>query len=296
MVRINMPGPLPQVWLGDGLRPLVDAHVHVLDRGFLFGDGVYELIPVYGRVPLRPEAHLRRLARSLAEVGIADPYDEAGWHALIAQLVAANDTDDVSVYIQVTRGAPHYRDHAYPPADVAPTVFAMCAPLPKLDKRLHEHGVATILRPDARWARCDIKAISLLANVMQRQQAVEDGAAEVLLHSDGYVTEGAASSVFIVEDGVILTPPDGPEILPGTTRDLVLELARDAGLDARFESIDIERFRKADEIWLTSSVREVLPVTELDGAPVGDGQPGPVWRRVYDLFQDYKRKVLGHAA
>lgn len=296
MVRINMPGPLPQVWLGDGLCPLAEARVHVLDRGFLFGDGVYELIPVYARVPLRPQAHLRRLARSLAETGIADPYDAAGWHALVAELVAANDTDDVSVYLQVTRGAPHYRDHAFPPRDVAPTVFGMCARLPALDRRLHENGVAAILRPDARWARCDIKAISLLANVLQREEAVGEGAAEALLYSDGLVTEGAASSVFAVERGAILTPPDGPEILPGTTRDLVLELAREAGLEARFAPLEVERFRRADEIWLTSSVREVLPVTKLDGAPVGDGKPGPVWRKVYGLFQEYKRKVLEQAA
>lgn len=296
MVRVNMPGPLPQVWLNGEFCPLDEAKVPVLDRGFLFGDGVYELLPVYSRVPLRPDAHLQRLARSLAETGIADPFDQPGWLALVESLVEANDTDNVSVYIQVTRGAPAHRDHAFPPAALPPTVFAMCAPLPTLSPTLLNDGAAAILQPDTRWARCDIKATSLLANVLLRQSAVESGAAESILVSDGYVTEGSASSVFAVFGDAVLTPPDSPAVLPGTTRDLVLELAAADGIDARFEALPQHRFRHADEIWVCSSVREVLPVTTLDGEPIGDGRPGPMWRRVYDLFQRYKREALERAA
>ena len=192
----------------------------MLDRGFIYGDGIYEIIPVYGGIPLRPEKHITRLINGLDAISIDDPAGRDGWERLIADLVSVNGGGDVSVYIQVTRGAPDSRDHAFP-ANTAPTVFAMCAPLPRLDPTLIEKGVTAVTREDTRWARCDIKSTSLLANVLLRQEAVNAGAAETILYSGDYITEGSASSVFAVIDGLIITTPDSAKILPGTTRDLI---------------------------------------------------------------------------
>jgi D-alanine transaminase len=198
------------------------------------------------------------------------------------------------VYLQITRGVAR-RDHAFP-GDAAPTVFAMVNPMIPPSETVLTRGVDAVLREDLRWQRCDIKAIALLANVLMRQSAVDEDATEALLIRDGYLTEGAASNVLIVDRGVIVTPPDGPLLLPGVTRDLVLELAREAGLDAREEPISESRLRAADEIWLTSSTKEIIAVTRLDGDAVGDGSPGPLWRRVHALFQDYKRALAPGSA
>ncbi|MBT8132591.1 MAG: aminotransferase class IV, partial [Gammaproteobacteria bacterium] len=221
MVRITTKSPLPRVWLNDHFCNIQDAKVSVLDRGFLYGDGIYEIIPVYQGHPLQTDTHIDRLLNGLAEIRIDDPLGRAGWIELVDNLLNENKAGDVSVYIQVTRGAPSYRDHAFPD-DVPPTIFAMCSPLPQLSKELIEKGVGVITRPDSRWARCDIKAISLLANVLLRQQAVDNGAAETILYDGERVTEGSASSVFAVTDSIIKTPPNTTAILPGTTRDLIL--------------------------------------------------------------------------
>ena len=290
MVRVTNNAPLPTVWLNGGLCRIEDARISVLDRGFIYGDGIYEIIPVYGGIPLRPEKHIARLVSGLDAVSIDDPAGSDGWEKLITDLVAVNGGGDVSVYIQVTRGAPASRDHAFP-TDTAPTVFAMCAPLPKLDPALNQKGVTAITREDTRWARCDIKSTSLIANVLLRQEAVNAGAAETILYHGDYITEGSASSVFAVIDGLIVTTPDGPEILPGTTRDLVTELATGAGLPTRARPLGRTELMQADEVWLCSSLREVLPVTVLDDTPVADGQPGPLFRQIYELYQDCKRRL-----
>lgn len=296
MVRVAFPRPNNRVWFNGSLCSLGDARVSVLDRGFLFGDGVYELVPVYSGVPFRLQQHLQRLQRSLSETYIRNPYDLAGWKQVINEVLAANADDDVSVYIQVTRGSTGYRDHAIPAEQPEPTVLVYCAPLPVMPATLRTHGVTAITARDIRWGRCDIKSIALLGNVLLRQLATAADAAETFLHDGNNVTEGASSNVFAVLDGEILTPPDSHALLPGTTRDLVLELASEHGMAARFGTIPLPKFANASEIWVCSSIREVLPVTRLDGRSVGNGKPGPLWRQVDALFQNYKQQLVGEYA
>lgn len=277
------------VYLNGEFLPESEAKISVLDRGFLFGDGVYEVVPVFGGRLFRLEQHLDRLERSLAAVRIDAPMDRAGWTRMLEDLVARNPGGDRSVYLQVTRGVAR-RDHAFPP-DVPPTVFAMVSPIKAPDPALFEQGVAAVTVPDNRWGRCDIKAITLLANILARQQAVEAGATEAILVRGGFATEGAASNLFVVADGVIVTPPKDNSLLPGITRDLVVELAQQHGLPVMESAIPEPSLRAAEEIWLTSSTKEILPVTRLDERVVGEGRPGPVWQRMFDLYQDYKRQL-----
>ncbi|OBS10134.1 D-amino acid aminotransferase [Acidihalobacter prosperus] len=279
---------MSRVYLNGRFLPLAEACVPVLDRGFLFGDGIYEVIPAYGGHLFRLTAHLDRLDASLAAVRIGNPHDRATWRALLQELVATAGPGDHSVYLQVTRGADVKRDHAFPAADVKPTVFAMTHPLRAPEPARLETGASARLMADTRWARCDIKAITLLPNVLLRQAALDAGDDEAILVRDGAVLEGSASSLFIVADGMLSTPPKGPALLPGVTRDLVLELAQRHGLPWAERAISETDLRRADEIWLTSSTREVMAVTRLDGQPVGDGRPGPVWRRMAEWYQDCK--------
>ncbi|MDH3767630.1 MAG: aminotransferase class IV [Gammaproteobacteria bacterium] len=295
MVRIATKSPLPTVWLNGAMCKIDDAHISVLDRGFLFGDGIYEIIPVYRGVPLQPKKHIHRLLAGLNAISIDDPMGQARWLQMVTDLIAINGVSDVSVYIQVTRGAPTYRDHAFP-ADITPTVYAMCTPLPELNPDLIKKGIAAIVRPDTRWARRDIKSISLLANVLLRQEAVHEGVAETILCDGDYVTEGSASSVFAVIEDTIMTPPNGTAILPGTTRDLIMDLAAENQLPARSAELTRTQLFQAKEVWLCSSLRELLPVCRLDGNPVSDGRPGPLFRRMYELFQKHKRRLRGQAA
>lgn len=277
------------VYLNGDYLPLEQARVPVTDRGFVFGDGVYEVIPVYGAHLFRLEQHLVRLARSLAEIRLANPLSGAQWRDVLQNLVARNGGGDQSVYVQVTRG-PAPRDHAFP-KDVRPTVYATSSPLKPLPADLAENGVAAITLDDNRWQRCDIKAITLLPNILLRQQAVDAGAVEAILIRDGVITEGAASNVFMVRGGVLVTPAKGPYLLPGITRDLILELAAAHTIPHEESSFTAGALRHADEVWLTSSTREILPVTRLDQRPVGNGKPGPLWRRMMDLYQFYKQQV-----
>lgn len=271
-------------YLNGGYMPLETARISPLDRGFLFGDGVYEVIPSYGGVPFLLDAHLDRLGRSLAAIRLADPLPGAAWRQMLGRLLEKNPGDDRSIYVQVTRGtAP--RDHAFPASTLA-TVFAMVSPITPPGSALPETGVAAVTLPDQRWGRCDIKSVALLANVLARQHAVDDGAAEAILLRDGFLTEGAASNVFVVTNGVVRTPPLTPAILPGITRSLLLDLLRARGRVCREEPIPEAELRTADEIWLTSSTREVLPVTRLDRQPVGHGRPGPMWREARDLYRE----------
>lgn len=267
--------------------PLAQAQVSLLDRGFLFADGIYEVIPVYGGRAFALGAHLARLARSLRELAIANPMDDVAWAALIHQLIEANRPSagaDQLVYLQVTRGAPARRAHVFP-ADTAPTVIGMSNALPAADPAALREGVAALTLADARWARCDIKSIALLPNVLATQAAREAGCNEAILHRDGRVTEGSSSNVFAVLGNTVVTPAKGPEILPGVTRDVLVELLRGDGLKVEERRIDLGELRSAGEIWITSSSREVLPVTRLDGKPVGDGKPGAVWHKAWGLLR-----------
>lgn len=263
------------------------ACVSVMDRGFLFGDAVYEVVPVYGGRVFRLEQHLVRLQRSLKATGIPNPCSPRRWEEILSELARRAGGGDLGLYLHVTRGVSERRDHAFP-ADVEPTVFVMASPLPRPVAGWLRDGVRAVLLEDLRWSRCDIKGTSLLGNVLLRQQAVEQGAVEAILVRDGMISEGAATNVFLVVEGVIETPPNSDELLPGITRDLILELARDNGLPCTVRPISRDRLLAADEIWITSSSKEVLAVTEMDGRPVGEGRPGPVWTVMHDLFQRYK--------
>ena len=278
------------VYLNGQFLPLEQACVPVLDRGFLFGDGVYEVIPVYGGHLFRLEQHLDRLEHSLAGIQLPNPMSYGHWREVLEQLVARNGNGDQSVYLQVTRGAGPKRDHAFPDG-VPPTVFAMSSPLAPVSGQIMQSGVAAITLPDIRWQLCHIKAITLLSNVLSRQQAVDAGCTEAILLRDGQVTEGAASNVFIVQSGTLTTPPKGPLLLPGITRDLILELAAAHGIPYREAPIPESALRAAEEVWLTSSTREILPVTRLDDALVGNGKPGALWARLLALYQDYKQAL-----
>lgn len=278
------------VFLNGKLLPAEQATVSVLDRGFIFGDGVYELVPVYSRVPFRLDEHLARLERSLGETRIRNPYSRAEWRSHIYKLIDAQGFDDQSIYFQVTRGVAK-RDHAFP-KDAAPTVFMMSNPLVNPLPAQVENGAAAVSAPDNRWFRCDIKSISLIGNVLLRQVSAEAGAAETILFREGKLTEASASNVFIVKRGVIQSPPKTNLILPGITYDVITELARANGLPLEFRDIPEAEVRAADEVWVSSSSKEVLAIVELDGKRVGDGRPGPVFRRMHQLYQEFKQKVM----
>jgi D-alanine transaminase len=278
------------VFLNGKFMPIEEARVPVLDRGFIFGDGVYELVPVYSRVPFRLDEHLARLERSLAAVRIRNPYGRAEWRDIILQLVAKQPFEDQGVYLQVTRGVAR-RDHAFP-KDAAPTVFLMSNPLVCPPQDLVERGAAAVTAVDDRWLHCDVKSISLIGNCLLRQVSADAGAAETILLRDGQLTEASASNVFVVKRGAILSPPKSNLILPGITYDVIAELAQGAGLPFEFRAIAEAEVRGADEIWVTSSSKEVLAIVSLDGRPVGDGRPGPVFRRMYALYQEFKQKVM----
>lgn len=281
-----MPAPLPTAWFNGGYLPLADVHVSPLDRAFLFGDAVYEVIPVFTGQTFLLDPHLDRLERSLGEVRIRNPHSRAEWIALVHGLVQRNGGGDVAVYLQVSRGADVARDHTFPGEHVRPTVFGMVTPISAPDR--DRAGIEAITRPDLRWGRCDIKSTALLANVLARQDALEAGAGEVILVRDGQLTEGSASSVIIVEAGHLVRRPAGYDVLPGTTTDAVFAVARHCGLNCRDEGISLERLRGADEIWIAAATRSIAPVTKLDGRPVGSGRPGLVWQRVAAAFDASK--------
>lgn len=271
------------VYLNGDYLPLSEAKISVLDRGFLFGDSVYEVIPAYsGRLFLLKE-HLARLNNSLKGIQLPSPHSNQKWQDILTPLLT--DDSDQYIYLQITRGVANKRDHAFP-GEVKPTVFAMCSPIANFTDR--DTGVKAIALDDNRWKLCNIKATSLLANIMLRQQAVEQDCTEAILVKDGYVTEGAASNVFAVIDGVLITSPNNHEILPGITRELIVRLAKDNQIPVAEQIILHSALLTASEIWLTSSTREILPVVQLDQKPVADGKPGSVWKTMNKLFQTYK--------
>jgi D-alanine transaminase len=282
------------VFLNGQFGALEDAKISVLDRGFIFGDGVYEVVPVYSRVPFRLDEHLARLEHSLEAVQIRNPHGRAEWRRIIGELVAHQAFEDQGVYLQVTRGVAK-RDHAFP-KDAVPTVFMMATPLVNPPREVVENGAAAVSAIDYRWLRCDIKSTSLIGNVLLRQLSAQADAAETILFRDGRLTEASASNVFIVKRGVIAAPPKSALILPGITYDVVVELAQAAALPLELREVSEAEVRGAEELWVTSSSKEVLAIVRLDGAPIGDGRPGPVFRCMYRLYQEFKQKVMRSGA
>ena len=280
------------VYLNGEFMPLDEARIPVLDRGFIFGDGVYEVVPVYTRRPFRMAEHLRRLQHSLDGIRLANPLTDAQWTTLMTDIIAKNADagEDQSVYLQVTRGVAK-RDHAFP-KDVKQTVFMMSGPLTTPSREQIDNGVSAITAADFRWLKCDVKSVSLLGNCLLRQMAADVGATETILFRDGQLTEASASNVFVVKNDVLLAPPKTHLVLPGITYDVVLEIARAREFEIEVRAITEAETRGADEIWVTSSTKEVLAITTLDGKPVGDGKPGLLFQRMHTLYQEFKRDIM----
>ena len=274
------------IYLNGKFMPIEEAFIPVLDRGFIFGDGVYEVIPVYSRKPFRLAEHLTRLQHSLDGIRLKNPCSNDEWRNILEQIIANNDGEDQYLYLHITRGVAK-RDHAFP-ANVLPTVFIMSNPLPQPPEELLKTGASAITANDNRWIRCDVKAISLLPNVLLRQLAVDMHALETILIRDQFLTEGAASNIFIVKNKVLLAPPKSNLMLPGITYDVVLELAAANQIPHEIREISETETRMADEILLTSSTKEIMPITLLDNQPVGDGKPGELFRQLHTLYQEYK--------
>ncbi len=274
-------------YLNGAFLPLAEAQIPVLDRGFIFGDGIYEVIPVFERQPFRLAAHLARLAQSLAAVSIRVPLTAPAWTALLAELILRNSEPDLSLYIQITRGvAP--RNHAAP-QDSTPTVFVMASPLAA---QADPMPVQVISMVDIRWQRCDIKATSLLPNVLARSAAAAAGAYEAVLFREDFLTEGAASNVFVISHGQLKTPPHSRYILPGITRDTLVEALTGSSDAVQEVAISRAEVLQASEIWLSSSTRDLVPVSHLDGRLLGGGAPGPVFRRISALYENFKKREL----
>lgn len=278
------------VYLNGDYLPIEQATVSVLDRGFLFGDGIYEVIPVFGRRPLRVDEHLHRLKNSLSRISLENPFEDKSWKAIFDQLLEKNPGEDRAIYMQVTRGTHPVRDLKIQP-DKRPTIFMMVLQVGAIDVDVLAKGIETVTIDDFRWHACDIKSISLVANVMLREQATQAGVIDAVLVRDGFVTEGTASNFFMVKNGVLITPPTSQHLLPGITRDLVLELAEANGMACEVREIAESELDAADEIWLTSSTREIAPVVKLNGKVVADGKAGLVWRKMIHIYQDYKQEL-----
>lgn len=279
----------PSVWLNGELTPLSEAKISVLDRGFLFGDGIYEVVPVYHGKPFRLDAHLDRLERSLAEIRIANPYTRAQWVELFARLSATCAADPHSVYVQVTRGvAP--RQHTFP-KDVTPTVFGMATPLTLPNAQKVENGVHAVTHEDRRWLNCHIKSTSLLGNVLMAQYAVDHEAMETLQFRDGFLTEASSSNVWVVKGGELFAPPRDNRILEGIRYGVIESLAAECGVKFSERPVSEAEVRAADELLITSATKEVLAVVQLDGKTVGQGTPGPVFRALYAAYQRAKEAL-----
>lgn len=274
------------VYLNGEFKPLAEASINVLDRGFTFGDGVYEVIPVFNSKVFRFDEHIQRLERSLKALYMVNPLTKNEWRIIFEQLIDALEETEQSIYLQITRGVTE-RDHDISLAE-HPTVFAMSRPIVKKDL---SSGISAITHEDIRWQYCDIKAITLLPSVLLRHKAKEQGAKEAILIRDGYITEGAASNVFIVEGNTVYTPPKDQHVLPGITRDLLLELLSKNKIECVEAPVTLEQLFRADEIWVTSSTWEIVPVVELDSNPVGNGSVGTMWGKVNQLYLEFKKSV-----
>ena len=280
------------VYLNGQFMPIEEARIPVLDRGFILGDGVYEVIPVYSRHVFRLAEHLKRLQYSLDGIRLANPHSEQEWIGIITDLVERNEAEDQYVYLHITRGVAK-RDHAFPNPPVQPTVFIMSNPLVTPPVELLASGVGAVTAPDNRWLRCDIKAISLLPNLLLRQMAIDAGCAEtILIRNNEFMTEGAASNIFLVKNGILIAPPKDNFMLPGITYDVILEIAAASNIPYEVRKIAGKELSCTDELLLTSSTKEVLAITRLDNQPVGDGRPGQMFIRLHKLYQDFKRDVM----
>ncbi len=278
------------VYLNGEFLPVESACIPVMDRGFLYGDGVYEVIPVFGDRMLRVDEHLRRLDNSMSRVSLEHVHTHDEWKRLFEQLLQNNPGQQRGIYLQVTRGAYSKRDLGTRPG-VSPTVFMMILHIDPVSVDVLAQGLSAITVEDFRWHACDIKSVSLVANVMMKRQATDTGAIDAILVRDGMVTEGTASNLFIVREGVIITPPKSEKLLPGITRDLVIDIAISNEMPYQERDIAEDELTQADEIWLTSSTREIAPVVKLNDSHVADGKAGPVWHRMIDLYQQYKQQL-----
>jgi D-alanine transaminase len=280
---------LPTVFLNGSFLPIEEAKISPLDRGFIFGDGVYEVIPFYAGRGLRMREHLKRLQRSLDELEINNPYAIDQWESSITTLIGKNGGGNVSVYIQVTRGVAK-RDFP-PPKGLTQTVFMMVNPLATPKPELYEKGVSCISLDDNRWLKCHIKSVALLGAVLLKHESNQGGFDDAVLFRDGYLTESSASNIAAVKNGVILCPPLDNLILPGITYELMIELARKNNMPLEIRRVARKEVKKADELWIMSSTKEVVPIVRLDDKSVGSGIPGPVFKRMHQLFDDYKRTL-----
>jgi D-alanine transaminase len=287
-----MAAPLPICYLNGHYLPLAEARVSPLDRAFLFGDAVYEVLPIYAARPFRLREHLDRLNRSLAAIRMTAPLPHADWAELCQELISRNSARDAYLYLQVTRGTEFGRNHAWPEG-LEPTLFAYVTALEPMSPSIREQGVSAVTATDTRWARRDIKSTALLANILLKKLSADAGAFETIMLENGELTEGSSTTVHVVTDGVIRTPPNGHNILPGTTRDVVTELADRLGWRSESSRVSEAQLRAADEIWLAFATRGVLPVTALDGAPIGTGKPGPLFKRMSAAFTGYTRELAG---
>jgi D-alanine transaminase len=282
------------VYLNGKFMPLDQAKISVLDRGFLFADGVYEVIPAYGGRLLRLQEHLQRLQNSLDAIRLQNPLSSQQWQEFFEKLLTDNpnqgEGEDKNIYLQVTRGEAAVRNHGFP-KEVKQTVFMMVNEMAPVDKEALRGGVSAITLDDIRWKACNVKSISLLGNILLRQQAHDNDAAEAILINEGLVTEGAASNVFAVINDVLVTAPAGTRLLPGITRDLIVELAAKHNIACEERDFTEQELLSASEIWFTSSTKEILPVVELNGKPVANGLSGPIWEKMIDIYQACKAQL-----
>lgn len=280
------------VYLNGQYLPITESQISTQDRGFLFGDGIYEVIPVYQQKMFCFEAHLQRLKNSLQATSIVNPYSDIEWHELLQNLISKHPWQDQFIYLQVTRGVQMQRDHM-PAECLTPTVYAYTNPLKPVAQNILENGIKVVTLDDIRWLRCDIKAVTLLPNVMMKLAAKARGADDaVLITKKGMLSEGTASNAFIVKDGVLITPPNGNKILPGITRMVIESIAKEHHIPLEERNISEEELTDADEIWLSSSTKEALPVTQLNDRAVGSGKPGALWLKMHSLYQQHKQQFI----
>lgn len=274
------------VYLNGQFIPKQEASVSVMDRGFLFGDGVYEVIPVYGGKPLRLVEHLQRLQNSLDGIQLSNPHTTEEWNALIGELIAYHPESEQSLYLQVTRGAPDKRDHAFPET-TEHTVFLMSSPIPPIPDEASVTKARAKTLEDVRWQLCHLKTVALLGNVLLKQEAINQGYDECVLIRDGYATECSASNLFMVKEGVVVTPPKSNQLLPGITRDLIVDVAQANGLEVQERPIAEAELVAADELWFSSSTKAIVPIVELNDQTIGAGRAGDMWRTVRGYYCDY---------
>ncbi len=284
------------VYLNGQYMPMMDSQISTQDRGFLFGDGVYEVIPVYDRQLFAFPEHLQRLKNSLQAISIQNPLTDGEWLELLNTLIEKHPWPDQYIYLQVTRGIQMHRDHL-PEECLTPTLYAYTNPLKAVSDSILQNGITAITLEDIRWLNCDIKAITLLPNIMMKLAAKARNADDAILVSrEGFITEGTSSNCFIVKDGTLITPPNGHSLLPGVTRTAIERVAIAHDIPMLEQQITLTDLESADEIWLSSSTKEALPVTRLNDLVVGTGKPGAVWQKMRDFYQEYKLAFITEQA